>query len=460
VIRVERKPLRQYLFRREQSLIDHTDVSAFDARRYLCAPGVAAFFLTGILAFFSFWNRVALILFLTDIICLAFLFMRTKIIAQRLVVRRVAPPKTLRELESAEIILEIKNRSDFELSAFLVDDFFGPSKSSRVRLAPENIGARSARRISYKRVCDGGMGKLKLGPVGVTLTDVFGIFEHRVLEDEILEVEVHPKVMAIPPIFVRPSHDSQRYGNYETATRGLSVNFAGVRPYERGDSLRHIAWKLSTRGQGILVKEFEKVVNCDVNIVLNRALAWQIGRYSASTWEYGKDVALSLVQGQLDLGNTVAFFTDRSFVEAGSGPDHFHAVARHVANLALPDQPEAHQLVPQSVLATYRDLYPRGSNIFYVTPFNVAEFRQSAPWLKRLRTEGFHVTCIFIDSSTFWSQFIESIPFALATGAKLIQGLDEAVRELERIGITTYVVKNKVPLKFAFKERGALVGVS
>jgi uncharacterized protein (DUF58 family) len=458
VIRHERKPLRDYFLKREQQLIARTDISVFDSRRYLSHPGVAAFLLLAGLFAFSFSSRVCFLLFLTELVFLAILFGHIHFVAKKVSLKRVLPSKTLRELDMAEVIVEIQNRSDFYISGLIVDDIFGLTKEPLVKLAPDRLRGRSMLRLSYKRICDAGMGKHEIGPITARLTDALGIFEVRILEDTIHEVEVYPRIDRIPEVAVLPSSQNAKYGNYEVASRGLSVNFSGVRPFERGDSLRHIAWRLSMRGQGLLVKEFEKVVNCDVNIVLNISPQWQIGRGATSTWEAAKDASLSIIQQQLDLGNSVAFFSEHSLIEPGAGGDHFHYLAKHVASLkpTYPDSKRGESLPidPKPLLGKYRDFYARGSNIFYITPFNLAEYKRSEPWLRRLRAEGFQVTCILIDTNSYWVQFLESVSTGLLIGAKLMQGIDEEAAKLERLGIVTYVVKDKESLRQTFQRKG------
>lgn len=453
MIRIERKPLQDYFLRRKQQLIWRTDVSVFDSRRYLSHPSVAAVLLFVLLAIGSIFSRVSFVLLLTELLMLAGLYLHTLFVARKVVVKRVLPRKTLREHDVAEVIVEIQNRSGFSISGLLVEDVFGLTKESLVKLAPHQIAANSMVRHPYKRVCDAGMGTHKVGPLTVRITDPIGIFEFRIIEDAIQEAEVYPFVDRIPDVHVVPSSQSSRYGNYEVASRGLSVNFSGVRPYSKGDSLRHIAWKLSMRGQGLFVKEFEKVVNCDVNIVLNLSPQWQVGRGPTSTWEAAKDVSLSLIQQQLDVGNSVAFYSEDSFIEPGSGSDHFHYLAKHVASLkpTYPGGGEGLPIDPKPVLGKYRDFYARGSNVFYITPYNIGEFKRSESWLRRLQAEGFHVTCVFIDTNTYWLRFLESVSTGLLIGTKLIQGIDDDVAKLERLGIATFVVKDKESLRQTFR---------
>lgn len=452
MIRVERKRLREYLTRGGRELLSATDVSGFDSRRFLLSPGVFAFSLLAIFFALSFFSRFAIVLLLTEVSVLAILYARTWLIAHRLSIRRIVPKSNLfHENDKVEIVIEIRNRSEFEATGLVVSDEFRASKDHEVHHAPEALGPRSLVRLRYERLCDGGMGVHRLGPLRAKVVDPLGIFEFRVLDESDVAIEVYPKVERIPEVPIRPSVEGLRYGNYEVAARGVSVNFSGVRPYAFGDSLRHVAWKLSTRGQGLLVKEFEKVVGCDVNVVMNVSPHWQVGSSSSSTWEYAKDVALSLIQQMIGLGNSVAFFSEGAYIESGVGPDHFHELSRRIAQMSLIADDGLEALEAESVLARYRELYPRGSNIFYITPFNTAELQRSEPWLRRLRGEGFTVFVVFLDTNTFWSQFLESISPGLLLGAKLVQGIEAAAARLESNGIPTVLVQNKKPLQESFR---------
>lgn len=440
MIRVEPKPLRDYVVRGDSGLVRHIDASVFNTKRHLLSPGLAAFGFALVFGLLAFGSRTALILFLTEIIVLSALFLRTRKIANSLSIRRKIPRIALREMDEIDVVLEVQNRSSYSLPTLIIDDRVGVSRDPVVRLAPDCIKPRSLTRLKYRRRCDAGMGNQRIGPLTMRLTDPLGIFEFRIIEDSILEIEVYPRVEKAAALPVRASVDSIRYGNYEVVSRGISVNFSGVRPYSLGDSLRHVAWKLSMRGQGLLVKEFERVVNCDVSVVLNFERQWQVGRDSSSTWEYSKDAALAVVQQQIELGNTVGFFSQASFVEPAVGDDQFHLITRHIARLRLPSEEEIDLQAPP-VLARFRDFYARGSNIVYITPFNIAELEKSGPWLKRLRAEGFQVICIFIDTDSFWAKFLESISPGLLLGRQMLNGRDEAMMGLQEAGVDVRLMR-------------------
>ena len=176
MIRVEQKSFRQYFSRGGDQLLNETHVSFFDKRRHLVSPGVAAFLLLLGLGLGSLTSRMSLVLFITMAASLAVLYAKTKITANRLLVRRILPKASLREMDQIEVVVEIKNRSDFAVSGLVVDDLFPVSKNAQVHVAPDRIASRTMVRLSYKRPCDGGMGRHQVGPLVATITDELGIF--------------------------------------------------------------------------------------------------------------------------------------------------------------------------------------------------------------------------------------------------------------------------------------------
>ena len=449
ITRIEFKHLREYWRSPRNSLIGPKAPTLYHSFREVVSPGSLAILLATILTLISVFNRTAFVLLLTEVAFLTLLYFRTKAIAKSLEMRRILPQKTLREMDTLDVVVELENTSDFALQNITLEDTCEASKSMSANLVPGPVEPHSRVRLKYKKICDGGMGKKRIGPLIARVSDPLGVFEWRVISEPTIEIEIYPRVDVIPELKVRPSVESTQYGNYEVSSRGLSVNFSGVRSYERGDPLKHIAWKLSTKGRGLLVKEFEKSVSCHVNIVLNLESRWQLGRDSTSTWESAKDVTLSVIQQNLSLGNTVSFFSNDTLVEPAGGNDHFHFLAKRIAALKTSEDSE-----PRCLLDKYFDFFLRGSNVLYITPFNLGEVKESVPSLKRLRAEGFNVVVIFIDTNSYWSEFVSSISSGLLIGSKLIEGLPETTRTLELAGVASYVVRNKMKLKDLTRTRG------
>ena len=65
-------------------------------------------------------------------------------------------------------------------------------------------------------------------------------------------------------------------GLHRSARRGFSVEFADYRPYQPGDDLRYLDWKIAARSDRWVVRQFEEETNLRATIVLDvsRSMAW------------------------------------------------------------------------------------------------------------------------------------------------------------------------------------------
>src|ERR671915_555804 len=65
-------------------------------------------------------------------------------------------------------------------------------------------------------------------------------------------------------------------GLHRSPRRGFSVEFAEFRPYQPGDDLRYVDWKIAARSDRWVVKQFEEETNLRATIVLDvsRSMAW------------------------------------------------------------------------------------------------------------------------------------------------------------------------------------------
>jgi uncharacterized protein (DUF58 family) len=65
-------------------------------------------------------------------------------------------------------------------------------------------------------------------------------------------------------------------GLHRSPRKGFSVEFAEYRPYQPGDDLRYIDWKIAARSDRWVVKQYEEETNLRANIVLDvsKSMAW------------------------------------------------------------------------------------------------------------------------------------------------------------------------------------------
>jgi hypothetical protein len=65
-------------------------------------------------------------------------------------------------------------------------------------------------------------------------------------------------------------------GLHRSPRKGFSVEFAEYRPYQPGDDLRYVDWKIAARSDRWVVRQYEEETNLRASIVLDvsRSMAW------------------------------------------------------------------------------------------------------------------------------------------------------------------------------------------
>lgn len=459
-MKIRRRHWKEFFIVRRDEFGELIQYSRFDRFRHFFNPtSILVLFIALLIgaSILASGGRGLLIAAISLSIFLGVELLRTRATVEFLEVKRLGGKKSYRENEVVEILVEVVNRSDRAIGPVFINDVFGPATEMNVRLALGVLDGGSITRVKYRRKCDGGMGQKKLGPVSIETGDTFGIFQYEASDDKVLEISVFPAIENIPQLPVAPALDSPLYGIYEVSNRGSSVCLSGIRPYNSGDSPRHIAWKLSTRGRGLVVKDFEKSVNTIVCVVLNLTPNWQLGKNSASTWEYGKDLALAIIQQQIELGNSVGFYGDQAFVSPGVGEAHFQQIARQVTSLKLNESRSLLVEVPIDLLSRYQPILPPGSEVFYIVPFNELEIVSSEKSLHRLVGHGYRVGVVFVDTAAFWAVYQSSVAAARYMGTAFIDGLAETSRRLKTKGIRVFVATHRRRIREAFQTDGRLL---
>jgi uncharacterized protein (DUF58 family) len=388
------------------------------------------------LAFFDRAGRVACV---AQLLFGAYLFLTTRAVARNLVIR-ISAPTQASEGEMIEIGYDIENPSSFPAADLMITDRFeGSLEPEEVIWLDEPIQPFRTFHGSYRRRCDAGMGVFKHGPVAALVSDSLGIFQFIVTEDEVKLTEIYPRVTPLPNLPIRGSKESFTYGNYDVASRGLSSNFIGVRDYERGDSLRHISWKLTLKARKLLVKEFEKNVNASITLMLDMADGSHMGWQAESTWEYAKDIALSIVTQEMANGNLLQLVSNHLQIPGGAGEQHNLLIIKSVFDL-MP-QPD-HQEV--DLVARAAPLIGAGTTAIYIGPVFNSRFAAIESSLVELKSRGVDVIAVLLDAGTFVMGKVHSqMRFAIESRADRGRELtDSTAARLAAAEVITYVIRN------------------
>jgi uncharacterized protein (DUF58 family) len=130
-------------------------------------------------------------------------------------------------------------------------------------------------------------------------------------------------------------------GLHRSPYRGFSVEFAEHRPYQPGDELRYLDWKVVGRRDRLYVKQYEEETNLRSTVVVDvsRSMGWsgdperRLTKLEYATRLAGS-VALVLLR-QRDATGLIAFDDDvRTAIPPRARTGQWHVVARALAELA------------------------------------------------------------------------------------------------------------------------------
>lgn len=85
-------------------------------------------------------------------------------------------------------------------------------------------------------------------------------------------------------------------GLHRSPFRGFSVEFAEHRPYQAGDELRYVDWRMLARSDRLFVKQYEEETNLRSMVILDASASmnWTGGERRLTKLEYAKRLAATL----------------------------------------------------------------------------------------------------------------------------------------------------------------------
>lgn len=158
-----------------------------------------------------------------------------------------------------------------------------------------------------------------LGPLVLANADPFGLAVRRVEMGEVAELVVTPRIVHTPDVrssLLRSVDGPEAQSNIEG-----TLAFHTLRDYVPGDDIRHIHWKSSARGTGLLVKQHVDTARPAVAIICDHSVASE-AQFEAL--DLAVDCAASIAASALSRTQPVWLHTGsagRWFRPVGSGAD-------------------------------------------------------------------------------------------------------------------------------------------
>lgn len=164
--------------------------------------------------------------------------------------RRVTPART--EVGArAHVELTIANRGRYSSPVATVHDPVTSTVGANLWLGSLRPGAdaTAAYRLPTER-----RGRFEIGPLEVTVSDPFGIAARTRTVGPATHATVLPHLEPISARVSGGGRDDQA-GPPRSELAGQGDEFAGLRPYVRGDDLRRVHWRSSARSTDLLVRQ-------------------------------------------------------------------------------------------------------------------------------------------------------------------------------------------------------------
>ncbi len=219
-------------------------------------------------------------------------------------------------------------------------------------------------------------GVFTLPPVQLSCAWPFGFIERQLpATGPGLELLVWPQWFPVRQLPQPATDNPVMEGADSFLSRGAHSEFAGVRPYRDGDSMRLVHWAASARQQQLVVREFHSYDTPSWLMIVDAQAGNALGQGADTTFEYALQIAASLLhyaqENHLRLTLVISGRQPlRLTLEPGTRDlrDHLDALARVTDDGDTPYaqiiQQELAALQEQPVLLTVR----RSSQPLAVTP--------------------------------------------------------------------------------------------
>lgn len=137
-------------------------------------------------------------------------------------------------------------------------------------------------------------------------------------------------------IMIRKVANNHLQGDYQSIFKGAGLEFDDLRPYQYGDDVRTIEWKVSAKGHGTFVKTFKEDKDQSVYFLLDISGSQEIGDERRKKIDLGKEIAGVLTLAAIHEGSQVGLITFSDQTEKvilpGKGPRQGVKVIKGIFN--------------------------------------------------------------------------------------------------------------------------------
>ena len=295
---------------------------------------------------------------LVAVTLLALAWVRLALRRPRLTRRR--PPHALVEGEDLRIELVLEPGSRFPLPTAVATDRAGALGERTVDLAPASDGRYSG---SYA-LEDVPRGRHRLGPLGLSVSDPFGLAHAETTIPQQDALLVYPRLVDVGRLFFEGGGGATD-GRRLLLRRPAGFELHSVREHQHGESLRRVHWASTARRGELMVKELEDSPRDELAVLLDGSESADAGTSPDSAFDAAVRVAGSIVLAQVRRGRRCALVLNTRFREtqtvASEGPEWQRAL-----DLLAGAQPDA-RMSAAALLASEAGAAVRARQLVVVT---------------------------------------------------------------------------------------------
>ncbi|BCL12975.1 DUF58 domain-containing protein [Micromonospora sagamiensis] len=213
---------------------------------------------------------------------------------------------------SSRVVLRLQNMSRLPTGTLLLEDRLPYALGSRPRVVLERLGAFQASSVAYTVRADV-RGRYEVGPLGVRMTDPFGLCELSRAFPSTDRLTVIPQVTPLPSIRL----PGEYAGSGDSRARSVAVHGeddAATREYRMGDDLRRVHWKSTARTGELMVRREEQPWESRATVVLDTRAYGHRGDGPTASFEWAVSAAASIAVHLRQAGYKLRLVT-------GSGAD-------------------------------------------------------------------------------------------------------------------------------------------
>ncbi len=225
----------------------------------------------------------------------------------RLSLVRTVTPQLVTVGQPAAVHLTLTNEGRTPSGALLLEDQVPYVLGPRPRFMLEGIGHGWKRQVTYRVRADV-RGRYEIGPMGVRVSDPFGLVLLGRAFQTSVPLTVTPRTVRLPDISLGGAFSGSG-DNRPRAFASGSAEDVTVREYRRGDDLRRVHWRSSARIGELMVRREEQPWQSRATVFLDNRTRAHRGQGVASSLEAGVSMAASVAMHLSHRGFTVRLVT-------------------------------------------------------------------------------------------------------------------------------------------------------